>query len=105
MWAAPGFADVDIDTASHAVKRHGLDDVDLIHRCLDEKGPTKTFYNQDTERWAQVCQLDDTGKSWGIQIVQEYKKKFNEITAFPGRDMWLDEVTAYLRGRGYVHIP
>lgn len=104
MWAAPGLADVDIDTASHAVEVHGENDVDLIHRCLDENGPEQTWWNPKTKHWVQCVKLDDEGYDWGIQVVRE-TDKFKEVSAFRAWEMWLDEVERYLVNRGYMQIP
>ncbi len=105
LWAAPGLADVDTTTASHAAEHHGQSDVDLIHKCLDANGSTRTLVNTRTGCWAQCIQLDDTGRSWGIQIVRQIKGYFCEITAFIRNDTWLDDVVQYLVRRGYMEVP
>ncbi len=104
MWAAPGLAGVDLGI-SHAVKRHGLSDVELIRKCLDKQGPYQTWFNPTTKHWAQVCRLDKAGRSWGIQIVRQVQGTFKEITAFPSWETWLDDVEQYLVNRGYMQIP
>lgn len=104
LFAAPHLADVATQN-SHAVERHGLTDVERIHKCLDEQGPLQTWFNPTTKRWAQLCKLDETGRSWGIQIVQQIRGRFQEITAFPSWETWLDDVEGYLVNRGYMQIP
>lgn len=104
MWAAPGLADVGKEM-SHAVERHGLSDVERIHKCLDDNGPTQTWFNPSTSHWAQVCGLDETGRSWGVQIVRQIDGLFEEVTAFPSWDTWLDDLERYLVNRGYMQVP
>lgn len=104
LWVAPGLMDVDTASISHAVERHGLSDIERIHKCLDEQGPLQTWFNPTTKRWAQLCKLDESGKSWGIQIVEQIRGRFQEITAFPSWETWLDDVEGYLVNRGYMQI-
>ena len=104
LFAAPGFVDVDRVSISHAVERHGETDVELINRCLDEHGPTQTWFNPTTDHWAQCVKLDDTGRNWGVEIVKQIEGYFKRVTAFPAWETWLDELERYLINRGYMQI-
>ena len=93
-------AGVAVQTAVHAVNRHGQEATD-IRNCLDKNGPQMVFRQVDGS-FLLFCQLQD-GR-WGMQITkraQEAPHNYIERTAFVKGDgrwdtvrRWLDSVRA-----------
>lgn len=93
-------------SASHAVERHGANTVEQIRHCIRNGGYLKSFYNEDTDRWLDLCMLpgksgDFDGTKFGMRVCHEAGcSGFSEITAFK-QNARLDEVLEYLQRRGY----
>jgi hypothetical protein len=83
---------------THAVERHG-DMAERVRNCLDMNGALYILINPATGRQARICQLESD--LWGIQIVEEEDGTMKEVTSFPQRNRYLNDVLRYLNGRGY----
>lgn len=98
-------------TYGHGVIKHGTD-ADLVHKCLDEKGPLQTWENLSTGKKVNVICAEvfnqDTGeteKRWGLQFINKVDR---EITAFikdPSRYKVLSDIERYLGTSGFTPIP
>jgi hypothetical protein len=84
----------------HAIDRHGEDAFTVSH-CLSENGALQIWFNPDTRRHAEVCQIDP-GR-FGIRIsVNDLK---DTITQFVKNKMTrIERVEQYLINRGYIRI-
>lgn len=86
-----------INYNGHATQRHG-NDAENVRKCLENFGGIHMFYNPETNRFAEICFMEN-GK-FGIQITEEE----NEITSFIKNKMSsLRQVFQYLENTGYTN--
>jgi hypothetical protein len=86
-----------INYNNHAVESHGNEALE-VRNCLDKFGGIRMFYNPQTNRFAEICFMEN-GK-FGIQITEEE----NEVTSFIKNKMrTLKQVVHYLKNSGYVN--
>jgi len=94
--AALGAVDLSI---SHAVTKHGADAL-AVRQCLSKNGAMQIWYNPETERRANVCQLEPN--KWGMQIIEYGDGVWKEVTAFvKNKFTRFEQVARYLRNAGY----
>ena len=84
----------------HAVDRHG-EDAFKVSRCLSENGALQIWFNPDTRRHAEVCQI--APGRFGIRIsVNDLK---DTITQFvKNKISRIEQVEHYLINRGYIRM-
>jgi hypothetical protein len=82
---------------SHGYTNHGSDAV-RVRECFDKFGSIHMFFNPRTDRYAELCFMDD-GK-YGIRILEEGR----EITVFVKNKLKrLEQVLKYLENKGYTN--
>ena len=84
----------------HAIDRHGRDAL-LVSECLNNNGPLQIWFNPETGRHAEICQIDP--EKFGIRISVNGLK--DTITQFVKNKMTrIERVEQYLINRGYIRI-
>ena len=74
----------------------------MVRDCFDKYGSLHIFYNPNTQRYLEVCFMDD-GK-YGVRISQYINEKLEEITAFPKEKLstW-KQMSRYIENGGYTN--
>jgi hypothetical protein len=75
---------------------------DLVRDCFKKYGSLHIFYNPNTQRYLEVCFMED-GK-YGIRISEYINEKLEEITAFQKEKFstW-KQMSRYIENGGYTN--
>lgn len=94
-----GIAD-NVRDRTHASAKHGEQEVNAIHRCLENNGPAHIFRSRSwrtPNKYYMTCELSD-GR-WGLSILQKTSKGYLEKTAYIVKDGSLKSLIEWVTAR------
>jgi len=98
-------------TYGHGMIKHGTDS-EIVHKCLDEKGPLQTWENSLTGKKVNVIcaevfnsETNEYGKRWGVQFLNKVNREITSFIKDPSRYKVLSDIERYLNTSGFTLIP
>lgn len=85
----------------HAEEAHP-DTAEYVRSCFNKYGSSHIFYNPNTQRYLEVCFLEN-GK-YGVRITEKIGDKLEEVTAF-AKDKFKTwkQMAQYIENGGYTN--
>lgn len=85
----------------HATEKHSASAL-AVRECFKKYGSLHIYFNPETNRYLEVCFMDD-GK-YGVRITERIKQKLEEITAFKKEKLttW-EQMARYIENGGYTN--
>jgi len=98
-------------TYGHGMIKHA-NDYDLIHKCLDEKGPLQTWENSLTGKKVNVIcaevfnpETNEYEKRWGVQFLNKVNREITSFIKDPSRYKTIEDISRYLETSGFSISP
>lgn len=75
---------------------------EYVRSCFNKYGSTHIFFNPNTQRYLEVCFLEN-GK-YGVRITEKIGEKLEEVTAFAKDKLstW-EQMSRYIENGGYTN--